>query len=190
MQYVVHWTFGGNDFYAAADVGPAAVTYTVGTLTGGKMNSGPAVLETFTPGPCGKITWTPTRAMIGNPASSAVLTDTYADDHRSFTAAGTGLHCVVAVDRAADAGNSATYTIGGRGKTARPTGQAFGGVQREWGAGGTRRLHPGLTHLWHGGHVCRCFRIGRSLGVSAESLGVRVDIVGCDPCYAGDAGTV
>lgn len=113
-QYVVHWTYGGSDFYAAADVGPAATTYTVGTSTGGKMNPGTAVPGTFTPGPGGKITWTPTRAMIGNPANSAVLTQTYADDHGSFTAAGTGLHYAAAVDRAPDAGNGAPYTLAGR----------------------------------------------------------------------------
>ncbi len=113
-QYVVHWTLGGNDFYAAADVGPAGTTYTVGTSTGGKMNPGTAVPGTFTPGPNGRITWTPTRAMIGSPATAAILTQTYADDHGSFTAAGTGLHYVAAVDRAPDAGNGATYTVGGR----------------------------------------------------------------------------
>jgi hypothetical protein len=113
-QYVVHWTYGGKDFYAAADVGPAATTYTVGTSTGGKMNPRTPVSGTFTPGPGGKITWTPTRAMVGGPANAAVLTQTYADDHGSFTVAGTGLHYVAAVDRAPDAGNGATYTLGGR----------------------------------------------------------------------------
>ncbi len=113
-QYVVYWTYGGNNFYVAADVGPAVTTYTVGTLSGGKMNPGTAVPGTFTPGPGGRITWTPTRAMIGNPATGAVLTKTYAEDHGSFTAAGTGLHYLATVDRAPDAGNGATYTVGGR----------------------------------------------------------------------------
>lgn len=113
-QYVVYWTYGGNNFYVAADVGPAVTTYTVGTLSGGKMNPGTAVPGTFTPGPGGRITWTPTRAMIGNPATGAVLTKTYAEDHGSFTAAGTGVHYVATVDRAPDAGNGATYTVGGR----------------------------------------------------------------------------
>jgi len=34
--------------------------------------------------------------------------------HGAFTAAGTGLHYVAAVDRAPDAGNGATYTVSGR----------------------------------------------------------------------------
>lgn len=113
-QYLVHWTNSGTDYYAAADVGPATTTYTVGTFTAGKMNPGTAVPGTLTPGPGGQITWTPTRAAIGNPAAGAVLDQTYADDHGSFTAAGTGLHYVATVDRAPDAGNGATYTVGGR----------------------------------------------------------------------------
>ncbi|MDQ6658928.1 MAG: hypothetical protein M3Z00_12015, partial [Actinomycetota bacterium] len=67
-----------------------------------------------TTGPGGHITWTPTRAVIGNPATGAVLTHTYADDHGSFTAAGTGLHYTAAVDRAPDTGNGAPYTVGDR----------------------------------------------------------------------------
>jgi len=113
-QYVVHWTYSGKDYYAAADVGPAKTTYTVGTSTAGKMNPGTAVPGTLTPGPSGRITWTPTRAVVGNPTSGALLTKAYADDHGAFTAAGTGLHYVAAVDRAPDAGNGATYTVSGR----------------------------------------------------------------------------
>ena len=112
-EYVVHWTYGATDYYAAADVGAAVTTYTVGTSTGGKMNPGTPVSGTFTPGPNGRITWLPTRAVIGNPANGALLTKPYADDHGSFTIAGTGLHYVATVDRAPDAGNGATYTVGG-----------------------------------------------------------------------------
>ena len=112
-QYLVYWTYSGTDFYAAADVGPAATTYTVGTVTGGKMNPGTVVAGTLTPGPSGRITWTPTRAVIGNPPTGAVLTSTYAQDHGSFTAAGTGVHYAATVDRAPDTGNGATYTVAG-----------------------------------------------------------------------------
>jgi len=112
-QYVVHWTFGGKDYYAAADVGPAATTYTVGTSTAGKMNPGTAVPGTFTPGKNGRITWTAPRAAVGSPATGALLSKPYADDRGSFTVAGTGLHYVASVDRAPDAGTGATYTVGG-----------------------------------------------------------------------------
>ncbi len=113
-QYLVHWTFKTVDYYAAADVGPAKATYTVGTSTAGKNNPGTTVTGALTPGPKGRITWTPARAAIGNPPNGAALSKPYADDHGSFTALGTGLHYVAAVDRAPDAGNGATYLVGGR----------------------------------------------------------------------------
>ena len=51
------------------------------------------------------------RADVGHPAKGAILTDTSADVHGSFTVGGTGVYYTAPADRAPDSGFGADYVV-------------------------------------------------------------------------------
>jgi hypothetical protein len=109
--WTVYWTFNNTIYYAQATSNGPLVTYTDGTYNG-QYNQINTITGSFNTGANGTIVYNVPLADVGNPASGATLTNTFADTHGSFTVNGTGVFYSAAADRAPDANYGANWIVG------------------------------------------------------------------------------
>jgi hypothetical protein len=112
--YFAYWSYNGMNYFLQASTNGPVQEYDDGTVgAGGSLNYVGSPAGQWNTGPDGTIVWTVDRADIGAPANGAVLQNTSADDHGSFTVQGSGLRYVAYIDRAPDVGSGASYMVGG-----------------------------------------------------------------------------
>jgi hypothetical protein len=113
--WTVYWRYGSTIYYAQATTNGtgqnAVASFSDGTYNGSFNTVNGSVQGTVTYGPNGKFVMEVPRADVGNPPDLAVLTDTSADVHGSFTILGGGLYYTAPADRAPDSGFGADYVV-------------------------------------------------------------------------------
>jgi uncharacterized repeat protein (TIGR01451 family) len=117
--WTVYWDFNGTTYFAQATVngfgGPSPeglYSFSDGTYSGGTYTAVGSPTGPVTQGPNGTIVMTLLRSDVGTPANGALLTNTFADTHGSFTVAGGGVYFTAAADRAPDSGYGSDYFVG------------------------------------------------------------------------------
>jgi hypothetical protein len=113
--WTVYWRFGTTIYFAQATsngTGANAVwNFSDGTYDGNFHTVNSGLTGTASTGPNGTLVIQVPRADVGNQPDGAVLTDTSADVHGSFTVQGNGVYYTAAADRAPDSGFGADYVV-------------------------------------------------------------------------------